>query len=86
MFKASRVLLLVAGSTMCLAAAAAAENDASGKSATSGTPAPASEPKKVSPYAEANKRNIDPATGRNQHTMKRAASGRVQASPVRRKH
>jgi hypothetical protein len=49
-------------------------------------PVTAAEPeKKVSPYAQANKRHIDAATGRHQPTMKRAASGRVQGGPVRRK-
>ena len=76
MFKASTVALLVAGSMICLCAAAAQEK-ASDK---------ASEPKKASPYADANKRHIDPVTGRHQQTMKRAAAGRVQGSPTRRKH
>jgi hypothetical protein len=43
--------------------------------------------KKSSPYAEANKRHVDPKTGKPAPTTKRfAASGRAHSSPVRRKH
>jgi len=68
MLKRGTILVLaalVAAGTACLPAVAA-ENEA---------------PKKVSPYAVANKQHIDPATGKHVQTMK-PATRRVQTKRV----
>ena len=77
---------LIAGSMLLVPAVAGAETQDPKSGQAAATPPSGDGPKKVSPYADANKRHIDPATGRHEHTMKRAASGRVQGAPVRRKH